>query len=436
MEDLNKLKVTELKSELKKRGLPQTGLKAALVERLQEAIEAENASQKGDEIVEDQTKEVEEVVVEKEEDVVTDTVDKDDVEIVEESKGTVDQVEAKEDKKEEEEVPTVMEDVSDEKGAKGETTKLQESKEVEQQPPITNFIPSETAPPKDPQSAESVTSEAKKSDAEPEPRQKTIEETIQSNDQDTRKRKRDGEDEKPPLPSTRQQVAPPSPTKRMKPLPSKIPPRPRSGTPEPSPHRIVAATQSPARHPVTTTIYISSLSRPLNVPVFTNHIIDLTISKKSPVRVWLDSIKSHAYLTFDTEEDASSVRDALNGLSWPPNENRRPLSVDYLPSSKVGEWIVKEENERDRRFEVEYVDENGEVIAVHQEMERKERKESYTMQTQSTVPSQERRERVEVRGGEKVRVLQPDELFRKTRTRPWVYWAEVSEEVLEKRRRK
>ena len=42
MEDLNKLKVTDLKAELKKRGLPAGGLKAQLVERLQEAITAEH----------------------------------------------------------------------------------------------------------------------------------------------------------------------------------------------------------------------------------------------------------------------------------------------------------------------------------------------------------------------------------------------------------
>ena len=44
------------------------------------------------------------------------------------------------------------------------------------------------------------------------------------------------------------------------------------------------------------------------------------------------------------------------------------------------------------------------------------------------------RERVEIIDGEKVRVVKPDELFRKTTTKPWIYWEEVSQDVIDRRR--
>ena len=42
---------------------------------------------------------------------------------------------------------------------------------------------------------------------------------------------------------------------------------------------------------------------------------------------------------FNDEQDASSVRDSLNGNSWPPNEKRKELSVDFIPVDSVQEFI-------------------------------------------------------------------------------------------------
>jgi hypothetical protein len=153
----------------------------------------------------------------------------------------------------------------------------------------------------------------------------------------------------------------------------------------------------------------------------------------------------------------------LNGVSWPPNEKRKELSVDYIPVEEVPRYIEREESLRGQRFEIIYTRQQDNVIATHRISESREshpikliddnNNNNVTRTTSRKLPSPERptiptgpradrvdtstrESRVEIRGGEKVRVVRPDELFRKTNTKPWIYWMEVSEEVRERRRRK
>lgn len=104
---------------------------------------------------------------------------------------------------------------------------------------------------------------------------------------------------------------------------------------------------APALHPATSALYINNLMRPLRPADLRAHLASLASSRADPEEVittfFLDQIRTHALVIFDSTSSASRVRIALHDCVWPEESNRKALSVDFVPPEKVAGWIETEE---------------------------------------------------------------------------------------------
>lgn len=133
---------------------------------------------------------------------------------------------------------------------------------------------------------------------------------------------------------------------------------------------------SPAIHPATSSIYIRNLKRPLHIPTLRNHIVSLAKSPEPITVFFLDSIRTHAFISFTSIVTASRVRRAMHDTRFPDEAMREPLFVDYIPDDKVQSWIDQETGGNSfggraggKRFEVFYEENRqGEIEAVFQEV--------------------------------------------------------------------
>lgn len=111
----------------------------------------------------------------------------------------------------------------------------------------------------------------------------------------------------------------------------------------------------PALHPATSSIYIRDLMRPLQPSSLKNHLQELAtpageeLSGEPLVDFFLDSIKTHCFALFDSVSTASRVRSKLHGAVWPNERGRKPLWVDFIPDQKFSEWVRIEQDSAEGR---------------------------------------------------------------------------------------
>ncbi|CAI7593605.1 unnamed protein product [Penicillium crustosum] len=124
------------------------------------------------------------------------------------------------------------------------------------------------------------------------------------------------------------------------------------------------ADTTPALHAATSALYIDGLMRPLQPAALRKHLASLasttdTTDSDAIIDFYLDSIKTHCFVSFTSLAAASRVRSAIHGTVWPNERNRKNLRADFIPDEKIKEWIETEEKSRDRagpaaRWEVRY----------------------------------------------------------------------------------
>ncbi|KAI1210978.1 uncharacterized protein F4807DRAFT_421103 [Annulohypoxylon truncatum] len=138
---------------------------------------------------------------------------------------------------------------------------------------------------------------------------------------------------------------------------------------------------APSIHPATCALYIKDFMRPLREQAVKDHLLDLATPVGAPIEdgtivdFYLDNIRTHAFVVFNSISSASRVRTALHNRIWPDETNRKALWVDFMPSERFAEWVDMEQTSSGRRgstnrYEVVYDnDEDGNVIVKLEEFD-------------------------------------------------------------------
>merc|ERR1712048_329470 len=164
-------------------------------------------------------------------------------------------------------------------------------------------------------------------------------------------------------------------------------------------------------------IRISNLQRPFTAKGLERKIVESggEISN-SKTDVWLNSIKSMAFVKISNHEDAhEKVIEAMNGKTWPESSTKQ-LSLEVVDQAIKDECVLIDEGGMEK---------NSKPVTDHGANYEKNLKQKSRSRSRSPVKRPERRRSPTPKRDETVRRMNTDEIdkkFKRTKAEPYIYW--------------
>ncbi|XP_002160619.3 apoptotic chromatin condensation inducer in the nucleus isoform X1 [Hydra vulgaris] len=189
---------------------------------------------------------------------------------------------------------------------------------------------------------------------------------------------------------------------------------------------------SPARNPVSCYIHITGLVRP-----FTVNQLKVLIGRTGTISengFWINQVKSHCYVQLSSEEQAAATRNALHGLKW-PSGTPKVLKVDFALNTQIWEdtqglmggkpkIVIEIEDKNENKNEEKIEDKK---VKKQKEVEKKDRTKETKRKDSANRKDKKREE-------SPAKLL--DDLFRKTKATPCIYWLPLTDEQILNREKK
>ncbi|CAK1603358.1 unnamed protein product [Parnassius mnemosyne] len=213
---------------------------------------------------------------------------------------------------------------------------------------------------------------------------------------------------------------------------------------------------SPPRHKQSNILYITNLVRPFTLSQLKN-LLQRT-GRIVENGFWIDRIKSRCYVIYETEDQAVETRHALHGVTWPVS-NPKTLHVDFSTQEEfdkakaneetdnaqastmpgtVEDWLREQDLKRERgeldkpweRKTMREWDVGKNDRGKEQEKEKLRRDDRSLEKRRHHTPERSPEPAKKFKKKEEAPAKLLDDLFRKTKTTPCIYWLPLSAETI------